>query len=544
MLIGRDLERAQLTSLIEQAHQGFAGSIVVRGEPGIGKSALLDTAVADVAEATVLTTQGLEAEAPLAFAALHRLLRPVLRVREDLPAPQSRALGVAFGLLDGPAVEPFLVAVATLSMLTAAAEEKLVVCLIDDAHWLDPASADALLFCARRLGADRVVMVFAAREDPEGAFDPQGLPELRLRGLDRESARALLAAHPGGAPAEQVADRLVVETRGNPLALLELPGELSLAQLQGFVALPTMLHLTDHVERLFLDRARRLPRRVQLLLLLAAADDTGDPSLLRRASAGLGMGESALEAALEWALVSDDGGRLRMRHPLLRSAVYHAATATDRRRVHQALADALAGLGDPDRQTWHRAFAVERPNEAVVSALVLVGSRAQRRGGHVAAAAAYERASALTGDPATRAELTFAAARGAWACGQGARARDLLAAAREGATDPLLLGDIARLRGHIEVNIGSAIEAHRIFVEAADQVREIDPIRALEMATAAAVMRTFGADSGTRRPSGDLVGAPTGADVARTRCLTHLMTAMTSGPGGSGPEQSPPSTML
>ena len=182
VLVGRDPERAQLGSLVELARHGSAGSVVVRGEPGIGKSALLDAVVADVGDATVLTTQGLEAEAPLAFAALHRLLRPVLRLRDGLPAPQARALGVAFGEEDGPGVEPFLVAVATLSMLTAAAEEKLVVCLVDDAHWLDSASADALLFCARRLGADRVVMVFAAREGTEETFDPQGLPELVLSG--------------------------------------------------------------------------------------------------------------------------------------------------------------------------------------------------------------------------------------------------------------------------------------------------------------------------------------------------------------------------
>ena len=537
MLVGRDPERAQLGSLVELARHGSAGSVVVRGEPGIGKSALLDAVVADVGDATVLTTQGLEAEAPLAFAALHRLLRPVLRLRDGLPAPQARALGVAFGEEDGPGVEPFLVAVATLSMLTAAAEEKLVLCVVDDAHWLDSASADALLFCARRLGADRVVMVFAAREGTEETFDPQGLPEMVLSGLDRESARALLSAHQGGAPAEEVAERLVVETRGNPLALMELPGELSLAQLQGFVALPTQLHLTAHVERSFLDRCRRLPSRVQLLLLLAAADDTGDRAVVRRASAGLGVGEPALEAALESGLLSVDGGSVRVRHPLLRSAVYQAATAADRRLVHQALADALAGAGDPDRETWHRAFAVEGPDEDVVAALELVGSRALRRGGYVAAAAAYERAAALTGDATRRADLTFSAARSAWACGQAARARSLLTAAREGATDPLLVCDIARLRGHIEVNIGSATEAHRIFVDAAHDVHDIDPVRALEIATAAAVMRTFGADSGTRLPSGDVVAAPPAAeDAPRSRCLKQLLTSMTAAAEGQWAE--------
>lgn len=529
MLVGRDLEQAQLGSLVEGARHGTAGTVVVRGEPGVGKSALLDSIRTGTGDATILATQGVEAEAPLAFAALHRLLRPVLRWREELPAPQARALRVAFGEEDGPAVEPFLVAVATLSVLTAAAEERLVVCLVDDAHWLDPASADALLFCARRLGADRVVMVFAAREDAEATFDPHGLTELALRGLDRQSARRLLASH--GSPSEEVAERLVAETGGNPLALLELPRELSVAQLQGFVPLPDQLHLTAKVERSFLDRCRRLPRTVQLLVLLAAADDTADHGVLRRASARLGLGEPVLEAAIESGLLSAEGELVRVRHPLLRSAVHQAATPADRRLVHLALADALAGSGDPDRETWHRALAVEGPDEEVAVALELVGSRALRRGGYVAAVAAFERAAALTGTVARRAELTFAAARGAWACGQGARARALLAAAREGAEDPVLVCDIARLRGHIEVNLGSATEAHRIFVDAAREVRRADPARALEIATLAAVMRTFGADSGTRLSAGDLAAPSSGAEP-RTRCLERLLTAMTAAADG------------
>jgi DNA-binding CsgD family transcriptional regulator len=527
VLVGRDSERARLTALVERARHGSAGCLVIRGEPGVGKSALVDAVAADASEATVLTTQGIEAEAPLAFAALHRLLRPLLAQRAALPAPQARALGVAFGEEAGPGVEPFLVAVATLSMLTTAAEENLVVCLVDDAHWLDPASADALLFCARRLGADHAVMVFAARDDAGERFDPQGLPELVLSGLDRASARALLQSHPSGEPADEVAERLVVETRGNPLALLELPGELSAAQLRGFTALPSQLHLTANVERSFLDRCRRLPTRVQLLLLLAAADDTGDRAVLSRASTELRIREQDLEAALESGLLSADGDSVHVRHPLVRSAVYQAATASDRRRVHRALAAALAGVGDPDRETWHRASAADGPDRELATALELVGSRALRRGGYVAALTSYERAAALTDDLARRADLTFAAARCAWACGQAARARALLAAARETATEPLLLCDIARLRGHIEVNVGSATEAHRIFVDAAHEVHLADPVRALEIATAAAVMRTFGADSGTRLPSGDVVVAPRSEDPPRTRCLKQLLTAMT-----------------
>jgi DNA-binding CsgD family transcriptional regulator len=540
VLVGREPERARLWELVEQARHGTAACLVLRGEPGVGKSALLDALVAalavDAREATVLTTQGLEVEAPLAFAALHRLLRPLQRLRDGLPAPQARALRVAFGEDDGPGVEPFLVGVATLSLLTAAAEESLVLCVVDDAHWLDPASADALLFCARRLGADRVVMVFATRDVAAGSFDPQGLPELLLTGLEPEAARTLLGERLGVAPAAEVTERLIVETRGNPLALLELPGELSADQLDGSAALPDQLHLTAHVEQAFLDRSRRLPGSVQSFLLLASADDTGDLALLTRASADLDLEEKDLEAALASGLLVLGDQTVTVRHPLARSAIYQAATGEDRRRVHRALAEALAGIGEHDRETWHRAFAAESPDREVVVALERAGSRAQRRGGYVAALAAYERAAALSTDSAQRASLTFAAARSAWACGQAARSQALLARAHEAASDPLLMCDIARLRGHIEVNLGSATDAHRIFVDAAHEVHLLDPDRALEIATAAAIMRTYGSDSGTRLPTGDLVATPSVGDPPRTLCLKQMLTAMSQAAEGNWAE--------
>jgi DNA-binding CsgD family transcriptional regulator/tetratricopeptide (TPR) repeat protein len=527
VLVGREPERALLGALVDHALHGSAGSLVVRGEPGVGKSALLDDLVTRAGEATVLRTQGLEVEAPLAFAALHRLLLPLARLRGALPGPQARAVRVAFGEDDGPSVEPFLVGVATLSLLTAAAEENLVLCVVDDAHWLDPASAGALLFCARRLGADRVAMVFAAREGSWESFEPQGLVEIQLTGLEPEAARSLLDRHLDLAPAEEVTQRLVIETRGNPLALLELPSELTTAQLRGSEALPAQLHLTTRVEQVFLDRSRLLPRPVQSVLLLAAADDTGELDVLRRACAHLGVEESAVEAALASGLLVGDGSSFAVRHPLVRSAVYQAATGEDRRRAHRALADALAGSGNPDREAWHRAYAAEGPDPELVAALELVGSRALRRGGYVAALAAYERATALSSDPEQRAALTLAAASSAWACGQATKAQALLSAARQGAGDPLLICDIARLRGHIEVNLGSAAEAHRIFVEAAHAVHSFDPDRALAIAVAAAVMRTYGADSGTTLPSVEVLGAAVDGDPPRTLCLRHMLVAMT-----------------
>jgi DNA-binding CsgD family transcriptional regulator/tetratricopeptide (TPR) repeat protein len=527
VLVGREPERALLAALVEAARHGSAGSLVVRGEPGVGKSALLDEVALQAGDASVLRTQGLEVEAPLAFAALHRLLRPLARLREELPVPQARALRVALGEDEGPSVEPFLVGVATLSLLTAAAEENLVLCVVDDAHWLDPATAGALLFCARRLGADRVAMVFSAREGAWENFAPQGIDEMVLTGLDPDAARALLAIHLDDAPAEEVTRRLILETRGNPLALVELPGELTPAQLRGSESLPAQLHLTAHVEQTFLDRSRRLPRPVQSVLLLAAADDTGELHVLRHAAGGLGVEESAVEAALDSGLLVGDTTSFSVRHPLVRSAVYQAATGRDRRRAHRALADALAGSGNTDREAWHRAFAADGPDAELVVALENVGSRALRRGGYAAALEAYQRATALSSDPAQRAHLTVAAARCAWACGQAGKAQGLLSTARETATDPLLLCDIARLRGHIEVNLGSAAEAHRIFVEAAHAVHPFDPARALEIAVAAAVMRTYGADSGTPLPSVELLVTAAAGDSPRTLCLRHLLVAMT-----------------
>lgn len=527
MLVGRDPERALLAALVDQARHATAGSVVVRGEPGVGKSALLEAVVADADAALVLRTQGFEVEAPLPFAALHRLVRPLARLREHLPPPQARALGIAFGEEDGPAVEPFLVGVATLSLLTAAAEEQLVLCVVDDAHWLDPATAAALLFCARRLGADRVAMVFTARDGAGAVFEAPGLTEITLRGLDDDAARALLAARLGGDPADEVARRLVSETGGNPLALLELPGELTAAQLEGAAAMPATLHLTAQVERAFLDRSRGLPAPVQRLLLLAAVDDTGRADLLRRASDGWGLGEDVLQDALESGLLVEAGGSVALRHPLVRSAIQQAAARADRRDAHRALAGALAASGERDREVWHLAHAAEGPDDDLARALRDVAERSQRRGGHAAALAAYERAADLVTDPTRRTELAFAAARSAWACGQATRAQDLLASARERTEDPLLLGDVARLRGHIEVNIGSAAEAHRIFVDAAHAIAPLDPTRGLDIGVAAAVMRSFGADSGTPLRADDLLAATAADDSVRTRCLRQMLEATT-----------------
>jgi len=289
VLYGREPERARVAALLADARAGTAGALLIRGEPGVGKSALLQDALEAVAGMRVLSTHGLESEAPLAFAGLHQLLRPVLPLLERLPAPQARALRVAFGQQDGSTEDPFLIALATLAMLSEAAETSPVLCLVDDAHWLDTASADALLFAARRLQADPVALIFTARDGDVRDFTAEGVPTLVLTGIAAPAARQLLAEHAGAALPEQVSLALLAQTGGNPLALVELPTALTAAQLEGTAPIPAQLHLTDRVQRVFLDRCRRLPEQVQTLLLVAAADDSGNLAVVRHAAALWGV---------------------------------------------------------------------------------------------------------------------------------------------------------------------------------------------------------------------------------------------------------------
>jgi hypothetical protein len=356
--------------------------LLLHGEPGVGKSALLEDLVATADDdVRVLRAQGVESEAPLPFAALHRLLRPVLGILDRVPAPQARALRAAFGEADDVAVEPFLAALATLSVLTEAAEDATVLCVLDDAQWLDRATTDAVLVAGRRLGADRVAVVFAARDDEGHAFAPDGVPAVALTPLAHGAARALLAEAAGGAVPDDVADRLMTQAAGNPLALVELPSTLSTQQLTGAEPLPAQLHLTAGIERVFLDRCRRLPPDVQTLLLVAATDDSGRVASVRAAAIRLGAGPDSLDAAERSGLLVVDGDIVRVRHPLVRSAVYQAATSRERHEAHRALAEAINPAEDPDRYAWHRAAAVDSPDPTVVAGLTDAGARAERRGG-------------------------------------------------------------------------------------------------------------------------------------------------------------------
>jgi len=400
MLRGRRDECAVLDGLLEELRARRSGVLVVRGEAGVGKTALVEYAIAAASDLTVLRAVGVESEMELAFAALHQLCAPMLDRLDRLPGPQRDALQTTFGLTAGAVPDRFFVGLAVLGLLTEVAEERPILCVVDDAQWLDKASAQTLVFVARRLLAESLVMLFAAREPGEELL---GLPKLVVEGLRGADAMSLLVSVIPGRLDERIADQLLAETRGNPLALLELPRGLSAAQLAGGFGLPGALSLSGRIEDSFLARLNALPGETPQLLLVAAAEPTGDPALLWRAVERLEITAAVLEPAGSAGLV-ELGARVRFRHPLVRSAIYRAATPGDRRRAHQALADATDAELDPDRRAWHLAEAAAGPDENVAGELERAADRARARGGLAAAAAFLEGAVALTPEPSRRAQ--------------------------------------------------------------------------------------------------------------------------------------------
>jgi DNA-binding CsgD family transcriptional regulator len=522
MLYGRDAERSAVTALLDAARDSRSGVLVLRGQAGAGKSALLQDAVEQASDLQVLEARGIESEAELAFAGLHQLLRPILGQVDGLPGPQATALRAAFGLEQGRVEDRFLVSVAVLSLLAEAAERRPVLCVVDDAHWLDEASANALVFVARRLEAEGVVVLFAARDGDPRRFGAVGLPELEIGGLDGVAVAALLAERAAVPVDPQVRDRLLEQTGGNPLALIELPSVLTSDQLSGTQPLPLPLPLTDGVEHAFLERVRRLPDDAQALLLIAAAEDTGRQATVTAAAATLGAGVAALDAAETAGLVRVRAGAIAFRHPLVRSAVYQGATTSQRRRAHRALAGAADREGDADRRAWHLAAAAVEPDERVVRELDAAAERASGRGGFEAASSALERAATLTADPGARGRRLVAAAEHAWAAGQLGRTAGLLEAVRPLATEPLLRADVGRLRGWFELSVGSVAAAQPILVQAALDAAPVDPGRARRILAGAAEAAWLEAD---RNAGADLSRAAARlgpADSAHDRYFADL----------------------
>jgi DNA-binding CsgD family transcriptional regulator len=481
MLYGRCEERALISDLLGRAREGRSGVLVLRGEAGVGKHTLLEDAAKQASDFHVLRATGIESEVGLPFAGLHQLLRPVLDRVDRLPLPQAAALRGAFGLLDTEAgSSQFLVELGVLGLLAELARERPVLCLVRDAQWLDQASADALVFIARRLENDPIVLLVAARDDDVRQFHADGLPELHLSGLDPASAGELLEATIGKL-APQVRDRLVEETGGNPLALLELPATLTSEQLAGRELLPERIPLSARLQQAFLARVRRLPEATQTLLLAAAAEDTGDLAAILAAGRLLGYGAEALGPAEQAGLVQVAGSELQFRHPLVRSAVYDGAVFPTRQAVHQALIAALEGDRHADRRAWHLAAATVGQDESVAGALEDLADRARRRGGPAAAATALERAAALSQETAPRARRLVAAAEYSWEAGHLERAQALLDQVEPGVVEPAGRARLAQLRGAIELAAGCPATACTLLVEGAKLVLELDPERATDM---------------------------------------------------------------
>jgi DNA-binding CsgD family transcriptional regulator len=475
-LFGRTGELEILGRLIANARSGQSAVLVVRGEPGIGKTELLRHLIAEATGFGVARVAGVESEMELPFAGLHQLCAPMLDRLGSLPEPQRRGLSVAFGLASGESPDRFLVALATLSLMAEAAEEQPILCLVDDAQWLDQASAQVLGFVGRRLLAEPVALVFAVRTPAPG--DPSadhlaGLPELRLGGLDEQSARALLATVISGPLDESVRARILEETHGHPLALLELYRGRSAADLAGGFALPDAGDLPRRIEDQYAARLGELPAGLQRLVLLAAADPVGDPALIFRAAQVLGLdtGTASLAAASD---LLEFGANVRFRHPLVRSAAYRAADADDRRAVHAALAAVTDPLADPDRRAWHLAHATAGPDEAVAEELISSASRAMRRGGVAAAAAFWERAVALTPDAGERTARALTAAEAKYAAGDFEAAQALLVTAEVGPHSELDEARVQRMRAQVAFALRRGGDAPLLMLRAAQRLQSLD----------------------------------------------------------------------
>ena len=484
-----------LERLVAGVRAGQSRVLVLRGEAGVGKTALLRHLSTVASDCRIARAAGVESEMELAYAGLHALCAPMLGRLEQLPDPQRDALRTAFGLSAGPPPDRFLVGLAVLSLLADAAEEQPLLIMIDDAQWLDRVSAQTLAFVARRLLAERLGLVFALRESGDEHV-LEGLPELAIEGLAADEARLLLDATIAGPLDERVKARILGEARGNPLALIELPRGFAPAELAGGFGLPDARPLASRIEQTYLQRVDVLPRDAQLLLLAAAAEPLGDLSLLWRAARQLGIGSEAVRPA-EAAGLLELRARVRFPHPLVRSAVYRAADPSDRRDVHMALADSTDPAVDPDRRAWHHAHATASPDEAVAAEMARSAERAQGRGGLAAAAAFLARAAELTPDPAVRVERSLAAAQVKLDVADFRSATDLVAAAELGPVDELQRARLERLGAEIVFASRRGNDAPPLLLAAARRLEVVDAKLARETYLEAIVSATFAGRLGT-----------------------------------------------
>jgi DNA-binding CsgD family transcriptional regulator len=532
-LLGRASERKTLDRLLAQAREGQSAVMVIRGEAGIGKTTLLRYAAENATDFRVAQSTGIQAEMELPFAGIHQLCAPLLDQLDALPQPQQDALHVALGLAPGDVPNRFLVSLAVLGLLSVAAEERPLLCLVEDAQWLDVASGLILGFVARRLLAESTALVIAVRE-PSTRTDFDGLPELRLHGLTEDDARTLLTRAMPGRLDDRVRDRIIEETRGNPLALLDLPRTMSAAQLGGGFEPLSSADLPRHLEEHYLRQVGELPEATQRLLLLAAAEPIGDATLVWRAAYGLGIEGSSLAPAEDAQLV-EVGTRVRFRHPLVRSAVYRAASVSERRAVHRALAEVTDPDADPDRRAWHRAHAAVGVDEEVAAELERSADRAHARGGPAAAAAFLARATELTPEPAERGRRALAAAQAKFDAAASDAALQLLATAELAPLDELQRARLERLRAEIAFARTRGGDAPSLLLEAA---RRLEPLHAamarethLEAVAAAMFAGRFGDAPGVRKAAKAAQAAPPSPQPPRAidLLLDGLATRFTEG---------------
>jgi DNA-binding CsgD family transcriptional regulator len=482
VLIGRESECARLDELLDRARMGRTGAVVIRGEAGIGKTALLDYAAERAQDMTVVRALGVESEAQLEFSGLLEVCWPMRDRLDELPDHQAEVLRSALGIGPGEEQDRFSVGAATLSLLAASAEANPVCVVVDDAQWLDPASQEALVFAAKRLQADRAALLFGARDGEERPFEAPGVESISLTGLAREAAADLLGQSDASSLAPDVAGRLFEATHGNPLALLELPGLLSAEQLAGTAPLRDPLPAGSTVERAFARRAEALPESSRKALVVAAVSSSSEAEVIVAGLTGLGLPAEALEPAEDAGLVRIIEGRLEFRHPLVRSALYHGAPASDRRNAHRALAEGLADSPRTEARAWHLAGAALGPDQEAADALAQAAHHARRRGGYATAAAALERAARLSPDAQVGVERLAAAADAAWRAGRTEAATDLVKETLAGATDERLRAEALRLQGSIEFFAGNSDAAAAAILEAVILLEKADPSAAVAAA--------------------------------------------------------------
>jgi DNA-binding CsgD family transcriptional regulator len=514
-LLGRQREQRRIDGVLARAADGEGAALVLHGDPGVGKTALLDYAAERGSGLQVLRTAGVEGEMELPYAALQQLCWPLLALCDSLPEPQKEALDVAFGLKAGQPPTPFLVGLAVLGLLSESAEKQPLICIVDDAHWLDRASADALGFVARRLVAERIALLISARIISRALAR---LPELHVGPLSVGDARRLLESALPAPLDERVLERLALEARGNPLALLELPRGLSPAELAGGFGLPAAAPFATGIESNFARRLATLPDDARRFLLLAAADPLGDPALVWRAAEQLAIPKSVADRVEAEGLL-ELGDRVVFRHPLVRSAVYRSATLTERRVVHGALANATDLQIDPDRRAWHRAQTASAPDEEIAVDLERSAGRALARGGLAAVAAFLERAAALTPETTQRARRLFAAARAKRDAGDLEAALTLLAGVELGMLEELESAQVDLLRAQIALEQRRGHDAGRLFLSAAHQLESVDPDLARETyleALGGAIASEVEVAGGAVAVAAAATAAPSGTPRSRT----------------------------